>query len=431
MARLSLTFFGTFQVTFDKAALIHFRSPKTQGLLVYLALQRERPTARELLVNRFWPEASDKVGRNNLRQSLYRLRKLLGDLDEPKLPYLLITRQTVQFNPESDFSLDVAQFLEAVDGNDLDRAVQQYQGELLPGFVCDSLEFEDWLRQEREYLHRLALEAMFEVTAGHLENGRYNEAQMIARRQLGLEPWREVAHRQLMQAFALAGERGNALAQFDNCRALLQDELGLEPARETVVLFEAIKNGRYGPIKTNEPIRPPIRIRHNLPADTTPFIGREFERDYVCNLLIQEKKRQVTIVGPGGMGKTRLALAVGACLFEAFSDGVYIVDLTPLSNIEEIRSAIGTTLDYQAPDTTQDFWPQLLSWVGSRNLLLILDNFEHLLAGATLVNDLLQVCPSLSILVTSRQRLNLVSENRFELGGLDFPETLTLGNAMT
>lgn len=107
MARLHISLLGTLQVTLNQQAISHFRSANNQGLLVYLVLQNEKPLSRELLATLFWPEESDKNGRNNLRQSLYQLRKLLGDLGEPEQPFLLVTRQTVQFNPESEYQLDV------------------------------------------------------------------------------------------------------------------------------------------------------------------------------------------------------------------------------------------------------------------------------------------------------------------------------------
>ncbi len=138
----------------------------------------------------------------------------------------------------------------------------------------------------------------------------------------------------------------------------------------------------------------------------------------------------MTIVGPGGMGKTRLGLAVGTALLEQFADGVYFVDLAPLAHPDEIGSAIAAALDYQAPDKTKELFPQLLTTLSQQQMLLILDNFEHLLAGAPLVNDILQARPQLSILATSRQRLNLVGESRFELGGLDFPDWLTPEDAV-
>lgn len=104
MSRLNISFLGMFQVLLSRQSITHFRSANNQGLLAYLALHHEKPIAREVLTALFWPEAADKDGRNNLRQALYQLRKLLGDLDEPEQPYLLVTRQTVQFNPGSSLA---------------------------------------------------------------------------------------------------------------------------------------------------------------------------------------------------------------------------------------------------------------------------------------------------------------------------------------
>lgn len=431
MVRLDISFFGPFQVTLDHQLLTHFRSSKTQGLFIYLALNNERPQSREVLATLLWPEESQANSRNNLRQSLFQLRKLFGDLEEPVDPFFLATRQTVQFNPESDYDLDVDRFIKAIEENDLETAIASYYGELLPGFTCDSLEFEAWLRQERERLHRLALVAMFEITQDHLQAGRLEQAQETARRQLRFEPWRERAHRQLIQAYALAGDRGSALAQYDICREQLSAELGVEPTAETVALVAEIKSGRFGPVAVAPNRKPPAKVRHNLPANTTPFIGRELELTHIKHLLTQDKQRLVTIVGPGGMGKTRLALAAGVDLLDQFRDGVIFVDLASLAQVDEIVPALAMALDYQAPNKSQDMFPQLLQTLGEQQRLLIMDNFEHLLTGAKLVNDMLQACPQVSILVTSRQRLNLASESRFELSGLEYPDSLSPEEALT
>ena len=421
MARLDLSFLGTFHATLDSRPLTHFRSNNNRGLLVYLALNGERPVGREVLAALFWPDESSDTAYNNLRQALYQLRQLLGDAADADAPYLTTTRQSVQFNCASDHTLDVTRFLRAIEASDLDAAVAHYAGELLPGFTCDSLEFETWLRLERERLHQLALEALFEAAQDHLAAGRLDKAQAHARRQLALEPWREPAHRQLMRAFALTGDRAAALAQYETCRALLADELSVEPAPETAALREAIAAGRYGPVATNETIRPPQPRRHNLPADMTPFLGREIELAAIGRLLTHERQRLVTIVGPGGMGKTRLALAVGAALLPEYEDGVYFVDLAPLAHATDIPQAIAVAVGYQAPDRLAALEPQLLAALNQRQLLLILDNFEHVLDGATLVSAMLLACPRLSVLATSRERLHLTGESRYELGGLDFP----------
>ena len=427
MPKLVLSFLGGFQVLFNQRPLTRFRSANNQGLLVYLACNNDKPISRETLAALFWPEAPEKEARHNLRQALYRMRRLLNSSQET---YLLINRKTVQFNAASDYVLDVELFTMAVDANNLAEAVNYYAGNLLQGFSCPSEPFEVWLRSQREYLHQLALEAMLQVAKDGLQSGDYSVAVVMAQRQLMLEPWREPAYRQLMQAHALMGDRSSALTQFERCRERLWEEIGVEPTPETIQLYEDIKSGRIGVTTAVNPITPPVKAKHNLPADTTPFIGREKETADLCTLFTQDQRRLVTIVAPGGMGKTRLAIEVGRHLLPAFQDGVTFVDLAAVTEPDEIASVIAAALSYQAPDKTQPLLPQLLNALAQRNILLILDNFEQLVHGAALIDLILKTCPQLAVLVTSRQPLNLVSESRFQLQGLDFPDLLTVDDAL-
>lgn len=246
MSMLEVSLLGTFQVIQNSAAIASFRSVNTQGLFAYLLLQSERPFSRDTLATLFWPDEPDSTAKKNLRQTLYQLRQALGDSDDQPNPFLTITRQSIQWNPNSDFKLDVQQFLDDLQRGELATAVAHYQGELLPGFTCDSLEFEAWLRQERERLHRLALTALADLTERHFTQSDYSAAAASARRQLSLEPWRESAHRQLMRALALLGDRSAALAQLAICQQVLNNELGAAPSRETLNLAAQIEAGAFG-----------------------------------------------------------------------------------------------------------------------------------------------------------------------------------------
>jgi len=277
VARFALSFFNTFQATLEGKTITSLGTTNNQGLLIYLVLQAGRLFPREVLATLLWPDKPDEIARNNLRQTIYELRKIIGDLASPKEPLLLVTRHTVQFNAASDFTLDVKQFLQEIDSGDLETALARYSGDLLSGYTCDSLPFEEWLRQEREHLHQTALKAMFELTQSYLQNGRLDKAQATARRQLSLEPWREAAHCQLMQAYALAGDRGNALAQYEAGRQILWQELGVEPTTEMVILYEAIKNGKYGLAALGESSRIPFSLSRNLPAGTVTFLFTDIE----------------------------------------------------------------------------------------------------------------------------------------------------------
>jgi DNA-binding SARP family transcriptional activator/predicted ATPase len=305
MGNLSLTFLGLFQSTLDGKPLSAFRSARVQGLLVYLALTKQRSQAREVLAALFWPDEPETVAKKNLRQSLYQLRQVLGETAPQEEPYLLVTRSTIQFNAASDHSLDVADFLNALENDHLEQAVTLYQGDLLPGFTCDSLPFEEWLRVERERLHRLAMDALYKLTDRSLSRADYQDAQSLAQRQLALEPWREEAHRQLMQALAMLGERSAALAQYETCRSLLEDELAVEPSTETEALAARIRDQKLGQDKRHQPIS--SFERHRL---TTPFVGRKGEHDLLVKAFQQARLgslQVVALLGEAGIGKTRLA----------------------------------------------------------------------------------------------------------------------------
>ena len=429
MPRLQLSFLGEFSVDLNGRRVTRFRSAKNQGLLVYLACQSETPISRETLAAVFWPDETEKAARHNLRQALYRLRGLFGEQQDTIAPFLLVTRQAVQFNPEADFVLDVTEFTTAVDHNELIQASACYAGDLLPGFPCESEAFEAWLRQKREYLHELALEVWLQLAEDSLRSGDYGAVIRLAQRQLMLDPWREQAFRQLMKAYALMGERGKAVLQYDRCREILWVELGVQPAMETSQLFEEISSGRFGRGIADSPLQPPRKTRHNLPASATSFVGRQEEIAAVCALFSKEDQRLVTIIGPGGMGKTRLALEIGTQMLAEYLDGLFFVDLSSVADPEEIAGAIATAMSYHAPDPASPLLPQLINSLDGRHVLLILDNFEQLLAGAPLLDQMMQALPRLSLLVTSRQTLYLASENRYRLQGLEFPDLLTVADA--
>ena len=251
MAQLALSFLGTLAVQLADEDIHHFRSVNAQGLLVYLALQADQSFTRESLATLFWPDSADSVAKKNLRQALYQLRKLLGDNDERERPYLLTSHQTIQFNPDSDFTLDVAQFLAALEEDDLETAVSLYPADLLPSFTCDSLQFEEWLRGEQERLRGLALAAMRQLGTRYLRNGRIEEAQKLAQKQIALEPWSETAHQQLIEALALAGNRPAALAQFEQFQEILANELGVSPSNKTFALIARIENNELKAIDPN------------------------------------------------------------------------------------------------------------------------------------------------------------------------------------
>jgi DNA-binding SARP family transcriptional activator/tetratricopeptide (TPR) repeat protein len=403
MARLTISCLGTFQVKRDGTPVTHFRSANVQALLVYLALQGRRPFPRDVLAALFWPDEPDSVARTNLRQSLYQLRKTLGDGDHLDQPFLLINRQTVQFNRASDHWLDVAAFLTDLDVGKLETAVAHYQGDLLPGFDCDSLEFEAWLRREREHLHGLVMDALTNLTARNLAQADFAAAQIVAHRQLALEPWHEIAHQQLMQALALSGYRRAALAQYQLCQAVLEEELGAPPAPETTELWERIQRNEF----TLSAVNPFSRAAAPPPFQAPPlpahFVGREAELARIAAWLTapRDQVTLVALVGMGGAGKSTLAARLAHQLRDEFADGV-LWGNPHTSEVGHILEVWGRAYghDYSSLPDLNSRATAVRGLLAHKQALIVLDNVDD----AALARPLLPGGAGCVVIVTTRSR---------------------------
>ena len=194
------------------------------------------------------------------------------------------------------------------------------------------------------------------------------------------------------------------------------------PAEEQTLFLEVARGER--PVDrlhlASQPLPPLSKQTHNLPTHLTRLIGREHEIDTIEHLLSNPDCRLLTLVGTGGIGKTRLALHIAERKVGAFRNGVWFVALAPLQSAEHIVSAIASTIGLNFSDRG-DPKAQFLSYLHSKELLLVLDNFEHLMAGATLVAEILRAAPDIHVLVTSRERLNLQDEFLLKMEGLDYP----------
>ncbi|MBN1886956.1 MAG: tetratricopeptide repeat protein, partial [Thermoflexales bacterium] len=292
-----------------------------------------------------------------------------------------------------------------------------YRGDCLSGFNLNSLPFQEWLSRERERLHRLAMESFYHLASSYEQSGDYKQARHYAQRQLDLEPWCEEAHRQLMAALALGGQRSAALAQYETCCRVLAQELGVAPGEETQALYEHIRAGDLGRAGL-----PP----HNLPAQLTRFVGRKTELDQIAERLNDPGCRWLTLVGPGGIGKTRLALAAGRQVAAHFPDGAWFIPLVDVHQgsgdelhgrlAAAIAGAMGIT--FAGQDSSK---VQLFRILRSKQALLILDNFEHLPGGVNFIVELLKRAPEIVVLVTSRTRLNAQAECILPIRGLSVP----------
>ncbi len=420
---LEIDALGGLVIRRDGLPITDFAARKEEALLVYLACTG-RSHSREVLADLFWDERSQGQALSNLRGVLSGLRQRLG-------PYLVITRHMVGLSPDCACRLDVAELEKAVriastlmadqghltktDAVHLEQALALFRGEFLAGFsVRSSQGFENWMLREREQLNSQAVQALYLLVTSYMLDGAYPAAIAYARRLLEVDPLHEETHRRLMTMFGQTGQRSAALAQYDTCRRQLAEELAVEPAEETTALYEMIRDGKLTGV-TSSPAHP-----HNLPPQLTAFIGRAQDLAQIAEALATSACRLLTLVGPGGIGKTRLALQAAAEAVSDFRHGVYVVSLVSISSPDFLLSSIADCLGFSFY-SQQDPQSQLLNYVRDQEMLIVLDDFSHLLEGAGLLSDMLAQAPGIKILVTSLERLNLQEEWVIHVSGMSCP----------
>ena len=271
----------------------------------------------------------------------------------------------------------------------------------------------DWAVERRDHLAELLVTALEQVSRAATEMGDTTAAVLAAKEAVALAPLREHGHRCLMAAHAGAGNRGEALQTYERLRRLLAEEMGVDPSPETELayldLLGAPDSSSAPPPEPHQPDRPhPPRHRHNLPHQLTSFVGRVDERRAVAAALADS--RLVTLCGSGGCGKTRLALAVADDVLDRFPDGAWFVDLSALSDPALVPSAVAAVLDDELDPCRRP------------EALVLVDNCEHVIdAAAEAVEALLVRFPSVRVLATSREELQVGPERVCRVGALGLP----------
>ena len=417
---------------------VEIQRRKVLALFSYLAVTGQ-VHQRDSLATLLWPNVGQSEARAALGRHLSELRKIIGD------KHLQADRELIA--TVDDLWVDAKQFQRLVADFDHDspkaialltEAVALYRADFLIGFsLPDCPDFDEWQFFQSEGLRQEFAAALRHLVTALCEQEDYSTALAHARRLLSLDPLNETAHRLVMDLYARIGQQSAALRQYQICVQTLENELGTSPSEETTDLYERIRAGNVtvaadrqaSKEESGTPRAPslPLSTPHNLPAQTTTFIGREAELVELVRFLTSTEERLVTIVGPGGMGKTRLALALAEHQLSSghFPQGIFFVSLAHLSEVASISpaiaEAIGCTLEADGP-LYRPLKTQLLNYLRQRQMLLVLDNFEHLSAGSELLIEILQAAPRVRILVTSRERLHLQVEQLFPIRGLTYPE---------
>jgi len=308
MEQLEIRLLGGFQLGRDGRVLEQLPLRAARSLFAFLVLNRERAHTRDLLAGTFWPDFDEGRARRRLSQALWQTQRSLGEDDGQR--YLIGTPDTIRFNPDADFWLDIDEFLAALDEaaeadrsgetEALTRAVELYRGDLLAGF------YDDWLFPDQSQLRTKFLVALERLADLAMARGDYETALTLARRLAQENEFDEEAHRRVMRIAVLLGRHNEALRQFEECRRILAEELGTEPSAETVDLYEATladrdAGGRASPSHEESPLFGD--------AEAAPFVGRETERARFAQRLdevLEGKGGIVLVEGESGVGKTRL-----------------------------------------------------------------------------------------------------------------------------
>ncbi len=424
MPRLEVALLGLPQIQID-GDLVKTDRRKAIALLAYLAVM-DNPHPRDFLATLLWPDYERKSAYAYLRRTLWELNQILGK------GFIITDREYVALDQKHVW-LDTTVFQElvssATDGvSALIDAVALYRGDFLAGLtIVDAAPFEDWQFQQAEIYRRQFSGVLQRLANTYVQVGEYTTALEFARRWHALDPLNETAHRAIMRVLAGMGDRSSAIRQYEVCAQILQTELDIPPQTETTELYEAILREDFRVSQVDQALpttyaqsKPAL----HLPVPPTPFIERVPEIEQVKSLLLSPDYRLLTLTGPGGAGKTRLAIRVVPDVMNTFPDGVVFVTLAPLQSAEGMISAIAKALTFSFIREQESLRQQLLDYLRGKRLLLILDNFEHLIGDGArkLVMEILVAAQGVSLMVTSRVRLNMQGEQIFRVAGMRTPD---------
>jgi predicted ATPase/DNA-binding SARP family transcriptional activator len=396
--------------------------PRVRSLLAMLLMNRGRPLTVDQLIEAVWGEPAPASARSALHVHLSKIRGAVGDL--------LVTTPAGYLLQADAYELDAEQFQSLVDASRRDptsarplltQALALWRGEPLADLPAEG-PIGEWRRiLGEQYLQATMLRIDAELAAG-AAGELVPELEQLVR----ANPFEERLREQLMLALYRAGRQAEALDSYTRARRLLATELGLEPGprlrdlHARILAHDPALSGAPASAPSAAPAgatstpSPPGAGKIVLPQPTTRLIGRTVELLELQTLADEPFCRLISLVGPGGVGKTRLAIAHAQRWGASFADGVVFVGLALLTDPSQVRGEIASALARRA-GTTEPNEQNLPRYLQARELLLVLDNFEHLASAAALVAELLEQAPGLKVLVTSRERLRLRGEHRFEV----------------
>ena len=428
--QLRVHLLGRFQVALEHEPISQsaWRLRSAAALLKLLALAPDHRLHREQLMELLWPEAEPEAAANNLRYSLHAARRGLsasggvGDYFHRDGSMLLLGPAELIWTDVRAFEDGVAAAWQGAEAEPYQQAAALYIGDLLPEDL-----YEEWAQDRRTALRASYLALLDRLAGLHEQHGELEQAITTLQQLVAWEPTQESAHLRLMRLYAQTGSRRQALDQYARLAEILERELAVTPDAQARELLVAIQEGRFpdqaapldSAVATNGAMKramPPTGV----PTPLDALIGRRREIAEVSQLLTTT--RLVTLTGPGGIGKTRLAIAVAHALEDALPDGAIFVSLATAQNPTMIVARVAQTLDLRE-QAGQSLEELVQFHLRAKRLLIVLDNCEHVLTGAPLLTGLLEHCPQVRVLATSRVRLAVAGEQEYPVGPLRYPDS--------
>lgn len=406
-----------------------WRLRKARTVVKLLSLERDQRLHREPLQQLLWPDLAPVAAANNLHQALHVARRALAGESADGL--LELRDQLVVLRAGGPVEVDAQRFrasaVAALAGEDLAAlraADAAYRGELLP-----EDRFEGWASGPRDELALLHRDVLVGLGRRLRAEGLLAEAEAALERALRRDSLHEAALRLLLRVLVQAGRRPAALLRFERARAGLRSSYGTDLDPQTRRLYRELlvgsadadeAEGAGGEASVGPGGEASVRRRHNIAPGVTSFVGRERELAQVRRLL--RRTRLLTLTGPGGAGKTRLAQEVARAEAATLPAGAWQVDLVPVRDRRLLADTVAVALGLP-PAAGGDPLHALTSQLERRRLLVVLDNCEHLLSECARVSAALRArCPGVSVLATSREALHVDGEVVLRVPSLALPE---------
>ncbi len=403
--------FGPFQCTVRDTPLPPLPTRRESQLLALLLLNTRGESERDWLATTIWPDSMLSQARAYLRISLTRIRHALGS---EAYRILSPTPRTLKLDLTDAF-VDLHQFerfMKQGTEESIDQAVSLYKGKLLDGWE------EIWIYPDRERVAQEVLTGLDKLAASEMENGNPSRSAVYLRKAIALDGLRESSVRALMQALAKQGDFGAALLEYERLCKRLENHQPAKPSPETTALFDSIRHEQRRASGASLHKTEVVMLPQFLPVPITKLIGRECEIEAACSCL--KKSRLVTLTGSGGVGKTRLALAVAQLLKEQYNEGALFIDFSTVVDSVMLWQTVARSLNI---GSEQDVRSKVLSVLKNREALLVLDNCEQVLTGcAQLISEILSISGRLSILATSREAFGIVGEQVWRVPSLSVPQ---------